>query len=99
MNISINISYHEKTVRVLNNQQLRLPYPNEERKVFRFVFLFSQLCKNGYCLFSAVGFRYTKLLKKGHVLPRSPCSEAQTSSVAEEPSSTVPSGAPAHCLV
>ena len=67
MNISINKSYHEKSVRVLNNQQLRMrPYHTliQNGKSLDLLFYFLNCVKTDIPCFSVEGFTYTKLLKK-----------------------------------
>ena len=48
MKFSINKRYNGTIEKVLNNQQLEMPYP-------LFVLLFSQLCKNGHSMFFSSG--------------------------------------------
>ena len=55
MKFSINKTYNWKTWKVLNNQQSKYPTQGENRESSNFVFLFSQLCKNGHSLFFSLG--------------------------------------------
>ena len=55
MKFRINKRHNEKTGRAMNNEQFKYPIKMKNRKSLNFVFLFSQMCKNGRSLFFSLG--------------------------------------------
>ena len=51
MTFSVNKRCNEEIGRVLYNQELKLLSKVKNRKSLKFIFIFSQLCKNGLSLF------------------------------------------------
>ena len=58
-----NETYNEKTLRILNNQHLKITNLYGEQSVFNFVFVFSQLGKNRHSLSSLGHFIWSPNIK------------------------------------